>query len=311
MQIPLLKFLPVSGALNQRGAARRIAYWDWPCQAGADNPHVVIAVHGLTRQSRDFDVLAQALTPQARVLAVDVAGRGDSDWLADPALYQLPTYVADLAQLIEYLRAQNPGVVIDWVGTSMGGLIGLTLASQPAIGLRRLVLNDVGPVIQRPAMQRIAGYVGRHMCFDDELTAFEHMAQIFAGFGPHAPTQWAALCRPMLRLRNGRYCLHYDPAIGEPLRAWVTLTDEDAGWQILRQSEALLWAAYDAIACPTLLLRGADSDLLSRETADQMRQRGPHATCLAFPAVGHAPTLVADDQVQAVRQFLWREPAIA
>lgn len=311
MQSPQLQFLPVNGPLNRDGAPRRMAYWDWPCQGGADAAHVVIAVHGLTRQGRDFDVLAQALTPRARVLAVDVAGRGHSDWLADPMLYQVPTYVADLAQLIAHLRAQNPAVVIDWVGTSMGGLIGMALASQPALAPRRLVLNDVGPVIQWAALQRIATYVGRNMCFDSEQAAFDYMAQISAGFGPHSPQQWAALSRPMLRQREGQWCLHYDPAIGEPLRALTARSDEDAVRESLRQGEAALWAAYDAIRCPTLLLRGADSDLLTRETALEMGQRGPRARCVEFAGVGHAPTLVSDDQVDAVRQFLWSEPAAA
>lgn len=311
MQSPQLQFLSVAGPLNREGKPRRMAYWDWSCQGGVPTGHVVIAVHGLTRQGRDFDVLAQALRLRARVLAVDVAGRGCSDWLADPMLYQVPTYAADLAQLIVHLRADNPALVIDWVGTSMGGLIGMALASQPALALRRLVLNDVGPVIQWTALQRIASYVGRNMRFDSEQAAFDHLAQVSAGFGPHSAQQWAALCRPMMRARDALLHLHYDPAIGEPLRALTARADEDAVRQALREGERALWATYDAIGCPTLLLRGADSDLLTRETAREMGQRGPRATCVEFAGVGHAPTLISHDQVDAVRRFLWSEPAAA
>lgn len=304
MQSPQLQFLPVTGPAARDGRPRRLAYWDWSRGPAADPRHVVLAVHGLTRQGRDFDVLAQALQPHARVLAVDVAGRGHSDWLADPMQYQLPTYVADLAQLIAQLRADNPGVVIDWVGTSMGGLIGMAIASQPALAPRRLVLNDVGPVIQWEALQRIATYVGRAMSFDSEQAAFDHLAGISAGFGPHTAAQWAALSRPMLREREGQWLLHYDPSIALPLRALTEQADTSLIRQTLSDGEAALWAAYDAIRCPTLLIRGADSDLLSRQTAAEMGRRGPNASLIEFEGVGHAPTLVTDSQVAAVRSFL-------
>ncbi|MFM6985367.1 MAG: alpha/beta fold hydrolase [Hydrogenophaga sp.] len=307
MQSPQLQFLPVNGPVSRDGTQRRIAYWDWPCQACDGASHVVIAVHGLTRQSRDFDVLARALTPRARVLAVDVAGRGDSDWLADPLHYQVPTYAADLAQLIGHVKAADPAVVIDWVGTSMGGLIGMAIAAQPALAPRRLVLNDVGPVIEWTALQRIASYVGHNMCFDDESAAVDYLARISTGFGPHSPAQWTALSRPMLRPLDGRWRLHYDPAIAVPFRALADAPDASVIQAALRQGEAALWATYDAIQCPTLLLRGAVSDLLSPDTAREMGQRGPRATCVEFDGVGHAPTLVERQQVDAVRQFLWAD----
>lgn len=304
MASPQLRFLPVNGQPAVGGSARRIAFWDWAGPADGNQQQVVICVHGLSRQGRDFDVLAQALTPRARVLAVDVAGRGHSDWLADPAGYQLPTYAADLVQLMGHVRQQTPHAVIDWVGTSMGGLIGMAIAAQPALAPRRLVLNDVGPVIQWEALQRIGSYVGQNPSFSSEQEAFDYLARLSVGFGPHTDEQWAALSRPMLRQRDGRWWLHYDPAISAPFRAMAALDDESAARKTVQAGEAALWGLYDQIVAPTLLLRGAASDLLSRDTAQAMGQRGPWASCVEFAGVGHAPTLVSADQVAVVRDFL-------
>jgi len=278
-----------------------MAWWDWACTAPASQ-QVVVCVHGLSRQGRDFDVLARALQPHARVVAVDVAGRGHSDRLKDPSGYQVPTYAADIAQLLMHLRAQQPQARVDWVGTSMGGLIGMALAAQPGLGIRRLVLNDVGPVIQWEALQRIGSYVGTDPSFDSEPQAIDYLATISTGFGPHTAEQWAALSRPMLRQREGRWWLHYDPAIAAPFRQMAA--DAQAAREAAQTGEAQLWGLFDAITCPTLLLRGADSDLLSAATAQLMSQRGPRPTVITWPGVGHAPTLVADDQVAAVRDFL-------
>jgi len=275
----------------------RMAYWQWGC---VQAPHVVLCVHGLTRQGRDFDVLAQALLARAgadlQVVCPDVVGRGRSDWLADPALYQLPTYGADMQALLAQLRPQR----LDWVGTSMGGLIGIGLAGQPGqpYPIRRLVLNDVGPTIEWSAVERIRSYVGRHMRFDSEEQAADALWQISQGFGPHTREQWLALTRPMLKpAPEGQgYVLHYDPAIAIPMR---DMTPQSAA-----QGEAVLWRLYDAITARTLLLRGADSDLLSGPTAQAMTRRGPRARLVEFPGVGHAPTLVADEQVRLVCDFL-------
>jgi pimeloyl-ACP methyl ester carboxylesterase len=280
-----------------------MAYWDWSAQTGQDAQRVVICVHGLSRQGRDFDALAQVLSQQARVLSVDVAGRGESDWLQDPMAYQVPTYAADLAALVMHLRTEQPGVLIDWVGTSMGGLIGMTVAAQPSLGLRRLVINDVGPVIEWSALQRISSYVGQDPAFPNEQAAVDYLATISSGFGPHTPAQWLALSRPMLRQRDEAWRLHYDPAIALPFKALTSLGPE-AATQSVQDGETALWGLYDAIQAHTLLLRGADSDLLSRETAAEMGRRGPRARCVEFSGVGHAPTLVAVDQIAVVQAFL-------
>lgn len=277
-----------------------MAYWQW---GNPNAAHVLVCVHGLTRQGRDFDVLAQALCARAgdaiRVVCPDVVGRGKSDWLKDPTGYQYPTYVADMLALLTQLQATT----LDWLGTSMGGLIGILVAGQPGLPLptpvRRLVLNDVGPVIEWQAVQRISQYVGQTGKFASEQQAADALWAIASSFGPHTPAQWLALTRPMLKPlvgTPGALTLHYDPALALPFSA---LTLESAA-----QGEALLWQAYDQITARTLLIRGADSDLLSVATARAMTQRGPKARLVEFAGVGHAPTFIADDQVQTVSSFL-------
>jgi len=291
------------------GKGHRMAYWEWNDTGNAAHPHVVICVHGLSRQGRDFDVLARRLSRHARVICPDVAGRGHSDWLADPAAYQVPVYAGDMLALLAQVHAQAPIGTLDWVGTSMGGLIGMAVCGQPGLPLpvpvRRLVLNDVGPVIEWQALQRIGTYLGRPVRFDSEQQAADALWAISSGFGSHTPEQWLALSRGMLREDRqggqGGFTLHYDPAIAVPFRA---VTQEAA-----RAGEALLWQLYDQITAKVLLLRGAESDLLSPATAALMARRGPQAACLELAGVGHAPTLVADDQVEAVARFLGTDAA--
>ncbi len=285
--------------VGAQAIARRMAYWDWqPTGQGAPG-HVVVCVHGLSRQGRDFDVLARALQPHARVVCPDVAGRGHSDWLADPMAYQLPTYAADMVALLAQLRAQGV-VTIDWVGTSMGGLIGMALAAQAGLGLRRLVLNDVGPAIEAVALLRIGTYLGLGERFASVQAAADHLQSISEGFGPHTAAEWLALSAPMLREEEGAWCLHYDPALAVPFKALTA----DAAQAAASQGEDTLWQLFDHITQPTLLLRGVDSDLLSAATAHAMTQRGPQVRLVEFAGVGHAPTLVSQGQVDVVTDFL-------
>lgn len=295
---PTLNYVPCP----DEAGGHRMAYWLWG-DPGA--PRVVVCVHGLSRQGRDFDTLAAALVARSsgaiRVVCPDVAGRGRSDWLKDPQGYQLPTYVGDMLALLAQLQQQAPAADLSWVGTSMGGLIGMAIAGTPSLPLPvpvgRLVLNDVGPVIQWQALQRIGGYIGQTGRFDSVQQAADAMWQVSTGFGPHTPQQWLALSGPMVKpLPDGGFTLHYDPAIAVPFRGMT----EDAA----RKGQAALWAAYDAIAARTLLLRGADSDLLSHDTAQAMARRGPRARVVECPGVGHAPTLVAPEQVETVASFL-------
>lgn len=278
----------------------RMAYWQWGDPQAA---HVVVCAHGLTRQGRDFDVLAQALCQRGgsglRVVCPDVAGRGQSDWLKDPMGYQIPAYAGDMLALLAQLKPDT----LDWVGTSMGGLIGLVLCGQADLPLaapvRRLVLNDVGPSMQWQALQRIGQYLGQTGRFDSLQQAADAMWAIASSFGPHSAEQWLALSRHMVKPvgdASGCLTLHYDPAIA---LAFQAVTPESAA-----EGEALLWQLYDNITATTLLIRGAQSDLLSIETAQAMMARGPKARLVEFKDVGHAPTLIADTQVQTVVSFL-------
>jgi pimeloyl-ACP methyl ester carboxylesterase len=267
----------------------RMAYWEW---GDAANPRVLVCVHGLSRQGRDFDTLARAMAAEYRVVCPDVPGRGRSDWLRDPASYAIPQYVADMVTLLARLQAGE----LHWVGTSMGGLIGLGLAALAGSPVGRLVLNDVGPAIEYAALERIGTYLGMPVHWRSLEEAAEQLRAISLGFGPHTPEQWLALSRPQLVADGDGFKPHYDPAIAVPFRG---ITPE-----LARAGEAMLWRSYDAVRCPTLVLRGAESDLLSRATAAEMARRGPQARVHEFEGVGHAPTLVQPEQVAVVREFL-------
>lgn len=284
----------------------RMAFWRW---GDAQAAHLVVCVHGLTRQGRDFDRLAQALVAQSphpvQVICPDVVGRGRSDWLADPAGYQMAQYAADMLALLVQVKIQreseNPLQTLDWVGTSMGGLIGMVLAGQPGLPLpapiRRLVLNDVGPAIAWGSLQRMQSYVGQYGQYRDLEEAAAALWALSTGFGPVPADVWREMSAHMLRPgTDGAVTLHYDPAIGVPVRA---MTPEAAV-----AGEAMLWALYDQIQAKTLLIRGQDSDLLTPETATAMTERGPRAQLDTWPGFGHAPTLTGDAQTAVVAEFL-------
>lgn len=262
----------------------RVAYCEW---GEAENPRVLVCVHGLTRNARDFDTLAQALAPDYRVVCPDVVGRGQSQWLSYKQDYGYPLYLSDMAALIARTGAQQ----VDWVGTSMGGLIGMMLAAQSDAPIGRLVINDVGPFIPRQALERLAGYVGKAPRFATLAEFEQYLRTIAAPFGPLTDAQWQHLAGHSSRRHDdGTFRVAYDPAIGE---AFPTPAQDVS-----------LWPVWDAVRCPTLVLRGAASDLLRRETADEMMRRGPKARLVEFDHIGHAPMLMADDQVAVVREFL-------
>jgi pimeloyl-ACP methyl ester carboxylesterase len=264
----------------------RMAYREWGDPA---NPAVLVCVHGLTRCARDFDSLARALCDRYRVVCPDVVGRGGSDWLANPMLYGYPQYVADMVTLIARLNVEQ----VHWVGTSMGGLIGMALASLPGSPIARMVLNEAGAVVAHAALERIGKYVGADPRFPS-LEAAEQVVRVNAApFGPHTDAEWRFLTEVVMRKQpDGSYRFHYDPKIAEPFRAGMPEGDLD------------LWPVWDAIRCPTLVIRGAQSDLLTRATAEEMTRRGPRAKLIELPGIGHAPTLMHADQVAIVRGYL-------
>ncbi|WP_426114437.1 alpha/beta fold hydrolase [Massilia sp. PWRC2] len=273
----------------------RMAYKQWGDGA---NPRVLVCVHGVTRVGDDFDALADSLSDHYRVICPDVVGRGRSDHLRNPAFYAIPQYVSDMVTLIARVTAvDGSDGTVDWFGTSMGGLIGMVLAGQSAAPIGKLILNDIGPTLDPVALQRIAAYIGQELRFAsfDDGAAF--VRSVSASFGAHTEAQWHKLAADVLRQgEDGQWQRHYDMGLAIPLQ---TATAESA-----RAGEAALWAAYDAIACPTLLVRGAQSDLLTAATAAQMVARGPRPQLVEIAGSGHAPTFVDPAQIAIARQFL-------
>ena len=264
----------------------RVAYTEW---GEPENPNVLVCVHGLTRNGRDFDELARTLAVDYRVICPDVVGRGRSDWLRDPSGYTFPQYASDMMVLLARLNVAS----VHWLGTSMGGLIGMWIASQEDSPITRLVLNDVGPLISVASLLRIGEYVGQAPKFDTYEDAEKYVRLVSQPFGPLSDTQWRHLTEFSLqRLPDGRLAMRYDPAIGEAFRQALSAGDID------------LWPIYDRIRCPTLVVRGAESDLLTRETMQAMAMRGPRPQTAEIAGVGHAPMFLDLQQIGIVRDFL-------
>ena len=267
-----------------KAGVHRMSCVEWGDSA---NPRVLICVHGLTRNARDFDDLAQALSAHYRVICPDVVGRGESDWLVEKLGYQIPQYAADIFAMLKHLGIKE----VDWVGTSMGGLIGMGLASQPGSPIRRMVLNDVGPVITGVSLQRIGEYVGHAPDFPTLDAAEQFIRAVSAGFGKLSDAQWRHLTRYSIKQEGGVWKMRYDPGIGDAFRAGPI-------------GDVAIWPIYDAIKCPVLVIRGAESDLLLPETVAEMTRRGPRAQSVEIPDTGHAPMLMEPAQIDIVKRFL-------
>lgn len=298
------------------GAFHRIAYTEW---GDAANPHIVVCVHGLARNSRDFDYLAGALQADCRVVCMDVAGRGESEWLENKSGYTFSTYQDDAAAMLARASAPVPGhwtdavlhrsrePKLDWVGTSMGGLIGMFLAAKRNSPIRRLVLNDVGALIPWSALFRMKGYITRGRRFSDLGEVEAYLRQVCAPFGPLTDAQWKHMAEHGARRDDGSqsspYVLSYDPAVGEGLHGHID-PEFPIGPDLLRGID--LWNVWSKLTCPVLVLRGADSEVLLKKTLEEMRARKPDLEVVEFPGVGHAPALMSADQISAVRRFLLR-----
>ena len=271
----------------------RMHYTEWGDPA---NPRVLVCVHGLTRCGRDFDFLAATLADDYRVVCPDVVGRGLSDWLREPLHYAIPQYVSDMVALLARLDVEQ----VDWLGTSMGGMIGMALAAQPHTSkapIRRLILNDVGPVIAAGALQRIGDYLATPPDFASVAEAEAYIRLIAAPFGNLSDAQWRHLTENVIKSTPaGRLMLRYDPGIAVPFKATMAAQGEG--------KDIELWPLYDAIHCPTLVVRGETSDLLTRDTVAAMRERGPRAQAVEVPGVGHAPMFMDPAQVALVSDFL-------
>ena len=272
----------------------RVAYKEW---GDPHNPKVLVCVHGVTRVGDDFDHLARALCDRYRVVCPDIAGRGRSERLRDPSHYVIPQYVADMVTLIARVTAPGDAREVHWFGTSMGGLIGMMLASLEGTPVSRMLVNDIGPVLDQGAMQRIGEYIGQDIRFPSFEAGAEYVKAVSMSFGPHTEEEWFKLSSDVLRQEpDGQWVRHYDLGLAQPFKA---ITPERAA-----SDEAQLWAAWDAIRCPTLLVRGEHSDLLSRETAAEMTARGPKPRLVEIPGVGHAPTFIQASQIAIARTFL-------
>ena len=265
----------------------RIRYYDW---GDRDNTRVVICVHGLTRNGRDFDYLAQALSRDFRIVCPDVAGRGQSDWLESKQDYGYVQYMADMNALVARVTAGAEKKVY-WVGTSMGGLLGIIMAAMPNNPIGKLVVNDAGPLVPKAALERLAQYVGKDPRFATLEAIEAHVRHISAPFGALTDDQWRHLTVHSVKQRaDGTWGFRYDPAIANPFNGELNDIDLSPYW--------------DAVRCPTLVLRGAQSDILLRKTAEAMTQRGPKAQLVEFDNIGHAPVLMTNDQICVVRDFL-------
>lgn len=265
------------------GGLHALAYQQW---GEATNPSVVVCVHGLTRNARDFDALAQRLSARHRVICPDMPGRGSSGWLAEHSLYSIPQYVADCVTLIARLDVPT----VAWVGTSMGGLIGMALASFVETPISRLVLNDIGPELGMAGVSRIGLHVGTDPTFATREEAEAYARSIVSGFGPHSDDEWRLLTRHYVVERDGAWKLHYDPAIAKAFKGGPPPPP--------------LWDLYERISCPTLLLRGEHSDILLDETARAMTERGPRTRRVDIADTGHAPSLVTTLQIDVIDEFL-------
>ena len=290
MPDPILKSVQCSSPAG----LHRVAYKEW---GDPLNPKVLLCVHGVTRVGDDFDHLARALCDEYRVVCPDVVGRGRSGWLRNPEYYTVHQYVADMVTLIARVTAPGDADGVHWFGTSMGGLVGMVLASLPGTPIRKMVLNDIGPVLDQGAMQRIGEYIGQDIRFPSFDAGAQYVKAVSMSFGPHTEEEWFKLSNDVLRQQDdGHWVRHYDLGLAQPFKA---ITPERAA-----ADEASLWEAWDAIRCPTLLVRGEHSDLLSRETAAEMASRGPKPRLVEIPGVGHAPTFIHDDQIAIAREFL-------
>nr|WP_314860641.1 alpha/beta hydrolase [uncultured Undibacterium sp.] len=269
-----------------------MSYKEW---GDPQNAKVLICVHGVTRVADDFDMLAQALETEYRIICPDVVGRGQSGRLPNPQLYQIPQYVSDMVTLLARANAET----VDWFGTSMGGLIGMVLASMKNSPLRKLVLNDVGPSLNFDGLKRIGDSIAQDVRFDTFEEALRFIREVSISFGPHSEAEWHKIARDVLKQdADGKWVRHYDLSLAIPVQATTA--------EVAAIGEKMLWAAYDAITCETLLIRGAESDLLSKATAAQMQERGPRAEVVKIEGVGHAPTFVQQDQIAIVKEFLLR-----
>ena len=283
--------LPVPNATDK--GKHELVFYDW---GDVNAARTVICVHGLTRNAHDFDVIAEALVATGRrVFSLNMAGRGESAWLTDPMGYNYAAYVADCIAVMDNVHLRG----VEWIGTSMGGIIGMMIAANYPRRIRKLVLNDIGMHLSKESLTRIYSYVTTMPpSFPDRAAADAYLAETFKPFGITDPALWEKFVDHSL-LKHAEagmpVRLACDPAIAAPLRA--------ATKDFTEVNDVSLTEIWDEVDIPTLILHGADSDILSTDTITAMRKSNPRAETITFPGVGHAPPLMTDAQIRPV--LIW------
>jgi pimeloyl-ACP methyl ester carboxylesterase len=282
---PTLNYLTLADP-SEPARPRHVAYWQW---GNPNNPRAAICSHGLSRNARDFDMLAQTLAPHFRVVCPDMAGRGKSDWLSNKSDYNYPLYINDSLMLLDQLGLTG----VTWIGTSMGGIIGMMIAATQKQRIARLVLNDIGSVVSSEGLRRILGYVGVGTVFENAETAMTHLKSVLTPFGIRTPEHWQYMFNvSFTALPGGKYAFAYDPAINQPFRDTVSsaagINDVD------------LTAFWAMVECPALLLRGENSDILRKDTAEAMCQRPGPTKLIEIKDTGHAPPLLEESQIRII-----------
>lgn len=298
-------------ACTSPSGIHRMAYYEW---GDPQNRDILLCVHGLTRNGRDFDMLAERLSRRFRVVCPDIVGRGLSDWLPNPAGYQVPQYASDIVTLLGRLRPAT----LNWVGTSMGGLIAMVYCGlvakaingraptpparlsatidEPIMPITRLVLNDVGPRVEPQSLLRIGAYLMQTEEFDSYQSAMAYLRDASASFGLKTDEQWDMFARHYFARRNDKWIKHYDPSIAG---GFTGMTPE-----AMQKGEQYLWGVFDAIKAPTLILHGTESDLLSADSVRRMLSGNSNARCAEIEGVGHAPSLMVPGEIDVIESFL-------
>ena len=285
---PDIHFLVLSDPSSLK-KMRRLA---WREYGDAHNKRVIVCVHGLSRNSLDFDKIAQVLSTHYRVISVDVAGRGESDWLEDKNDYNYGVYLNDMHALFAHLQLN----CVHWLGTSMGGIIGMMLGAQYPALIRRLILNDVGCVVSAEGLKRILGTADKKWMFDEKAAALAYLKTVITTFGIQSEEDWEYMFWASFKqTEEGKYCFRHDPDI---TRAFRESAMQDQGIQDVDLS--MFW---NAISCPVLLLRGMESDIITHEAASIMGKR-PEVSVVEFEGVGHVPALLDSQQIETVTNWL-------
>lgn len=286
---PLLREIYIPEDLELKREDRHLAYTEW---GNADNPNMLICVHGLSRNSRDFDYLANSLASDFHVICPDIVGRGRSSWLSNPLGYDIPHYIIDIQILLKKFQPKK----LSWIGTSMGGLIGMGLAAANPILIHKMVLNDIGPFVDHTALIEVAKYIGHCPRFSSLEEAEKYCRQTYQSFGIVHDDDWRYFTKHSFTTdEEGYFIRAFDPAVGKHFTESIKNNEKQ---------DIDLWAIWKQITCPTFCIHGTFSTILTQETLTKMKESGPPITILEIPNTGHAPALMDENQIKYTQQWL-------